>query len=415
MPRGAADIPDLRLEVLQNFVTKFTAPPELIFQNLFPASNSPSSTIKWESHTGTRGMTPFKPPGAKTPMSYPLGIAKHSAECAFWGEMMYFDEEFLNNLRKEGTENTYQDAQSRLARELAGMTNRCYRRKEWMWAKALISGTFTYSETGGTKITVNYELPSTHSVTLGTDYKWQNGSQRDILSDIITGKRVIADDCGGQVDWAFCNSYVLQYMAQDPTILTLLQKTAFGQGNLFEGNLNKLVAVNPKIIGSLLDIPNLVVFDEKYEVRTYLTAAVIANSTTVVSVANPADFEAGDTLTFYDVSAGTSEDETVASVDIEAGTITVSSAPATSYKSGEDYVYTRKYFVPSDKFVMVASRVEGQPIAEFKRAPFGLDRHYGLKTDRKEEWDPEGVFIRVQDKGLPVIYQRDAIYTLDVN
>jgi glycogen debranching enzyme len=195
----------------------------------------------------------------------------------------------------------------------------------------------------------------------------------------------------------------------------LLQKTTFGQGNLFEGNLHKIVAVNPKIIGSLLDIPNLVVFDEKYEVRTYLTAAVTADSTTTISVANPADFEVGDTLTFYDVSAGTSEDETISAVSVEAGTVTVSTAPSTSYKSGEDYVYSRKYFVPSNKFVMVSSRVEGQPIAEFKRAPFGLDRHYGLKTDRKEEWDPAGVMIRVQDKGLPVIYQRDGIYTLTVN
>lgn len=415
MPRGLADIPDLRLEVLQNFVEKFMTPPELILQNLFSSSNSPSSTIKWESQTGTRGMAPFKVPGGITPQTYPLGMAKHSAEAAFWGEKMYFDEEFLNNLRKAGTESMYYDAQSRLARELAGLVNRCKRRKEWMFAKMLTAGAFAYTEQGGTKISVDYDIPSTHQATLGTDYKWEAGSQRDILGDIIDGKRIISDDCGAKVDYALCNSYVLRYLASDPTIQTLLQKSAYGNGDLFTGTRNGIVGVNPAVLGSLLDIPRLVIYDETYEVREYLTAVVTADSTTTISVANVVDFEVGDSLVFYDVSAGTYEAETISTVTPESGTVEVSTAPSTSYKAGEDYVYTRKYFVPSTMFLMMASKVEGQAVAEFKQAPFGLNRGYGLKPDRKEEWDPEGIFIRVQDKGLPVLYHRDSMYQLTVN
>ena len=63
---------------------------------------------------------------------------------------------------------------------------------------------------------------------------------------------------------------------------------------------------------------------------------------------------------------------------------------------------------------MFASSVDNQQIAEYKKAPFSLDRHYGVKVDRKEDWDPEGVWIRVQDKGLPILYQRDAMYVLTV-
>jgi hypothetical protein len=74
----------------------------------------------------------------------------------------------------------------------------------------------------------------------------------------------------------------------------------------------------------------------------------------------------------------------------------------------------KKYFIPDDKFCLFATAVDGSPIAEYKTAPYGLGRHYGLFTDRKEEWDPEGVFIRVQDKGIPVLYHRDAVYILDV-
>jgi len=415
MPRGLGEITELRLEVLQNFVTMWTLPPELMLMQLFGSSDSPSSTIKWESQEGGRGMTPFKPPGAPSPMTSPYGVAAHEAEAAFWGEKMFFDEEFLNNLRRAGTENEYYDAASRLANELSGLTNRSNRRKEWMFAKMLFTGSFTYAVKQGVMMSVNYSLRDDHIVSLATDYKWQSGTKRDIISDIINGKTKIKDSCGSNTDFAVCNSTVLKYLAQDPTILTLLQKSAFGSGDLFKGAVHRIVGVNPQVVASLLDIPNLVIYDESYEVRAYLTAVVTADSTTSISVEDASDFVAGGTLRFVDVSEGTYEEETISSVDVQAGTVTVATAPSTSYKPTEDYVSMVQKFVADDKFCMFASRVENKPIAEFKRAPFGLDRNYGIKPDRWEKKDPDGIFIRVEDKGLPVLYQRDAVYILDVN
>ena len=416
MSRGIPDIPDLRLEVLQNFVTTFTAPPELVLMGLFPGdAQSPSSTVKWESQEGSRGMAPFSPPGAPSPQTAPKGVAQHQAMAANWREKMYFDEEFLNNIRKEGSESEYLDASRRLSRELAGLTNRSNRRKEWMYSKMMFTGSFDYSVNTGVYISIDYSIPSTHRATLGVDYRWQNGTKRDIWGDIIDGKKLVREDCGGVVDYALFNSTVLRYLAQDPTIQTLLQKSAFGTGDLFKGNVNKIVGVNPQVIGALLDIENFIVYDEMYEVRGWLAAAVTADSTTTVTVDDASDFLAGETLRFVDTSAGTYEDETISSVDENANTVTVSTAPSTSYKIGEDYVAQRSYFIPSDKFTMFASTVDGQPIAEYKAAPYGLDRRYGISTDQHEEWDPEGVYIRVRDKGLPVLYQRDAMYILDVN
>lgn len=414
MPRGIGEIPSLRLETLQKFVTLWTAPPGLILQNVFPASDSPSSTIKWESQEGSRGMTPFVPPGAPAPTTAPHGVAAHSAEAAYWKEKMHFDEEFLNNIRKEGTETQYMSAVQRLAKELNGLQNRSARRKEWMFSKMLFAGSFDYSVVGGTKISVDYSLPSANSVTLTANYKWSDGTQRDMLGDVIDGKKQISDECGGKVDYAFCNSTVLRYLAQDPSILALLQKTAFGEGDLFKGSRNGIVGVNPKVLGSLLDIDNLIVYDEKFEARTYLTAVVTADTTSTITVEDTADFEAGGTLRFHDVSADSFEDETISSITTESKQIVVASAPSTSYKAGEDYVSMVRPFIPDTTFAMMASMVEGQKIAEYKRAPFALDRHYGTKVDRHEEWDPEGVWIRVQDKGLPILYQRDAVYILTV-
>ena len=64
---------------------------------------------------------------------------------------------------------------------------------------------------------------------------------------------------------------------------------------------------------------------------------------------------------------------------------------------------------------MFAPVVDNKAIADYWQAPFGLDRNWGLKPDRWETKDPDGIFIRVEDKGLPVLYQRDGTYILNVN
>jgi hypothetical protein len=199
---------------------------------------------------------------------------------------------------------------------------------------------------------------------------------------------------------------VLNLMILDTGIQTLLTKNNYGQGDLF---------ANPSsVLGRLLDIKNLIVYDEQYQLTAWITAAVTGSSTTTVYVDDAADFEVGGTLRFHDISADTYEDETISAVDVAAGTITVSSAPTASFKAGEDKVTMTKKFLPTNKVLMFASSVEGQLIAEFMEAPFAVDRVWGLKLDKKLEWDPEGIWIRSQNKGLPVLYQRDGLLTLQI-
>jgi len=409
--KGASNISELRLSVLNKLVTTFQAPPALLFSNLFPDVTDVSDTIKWESQEGNRGMTPFKAPGGPSPRTAPVGVAQHNAFAAFLGEKEFYDESFLNNLRKEGTESEYLAAQQRLARELKSMTNRCRRRKEFMYAKMFTAGTFTYYEKDGIKAVVDYDIPDANEVSLGTNYLWSTGSSKDIMGDIMDGKIVVSDACGGLIDYFACNSVVLQYMAQDATLQTLLQSSSFGKGNLFKDTNQSLIGVQPAVLGSLLGIKNFIVYDEKYTVSEYLTAALAASGTTVY-VGNAADFEAG-TATLHDTSAGTSEAVTISAIDPQAGTITVGATTA-AFKQGEDKITQTLPYIPNDKILMYASQVDGQAIADFRQAPYGLQRHWGLQTHQWETTDPDGIFIRVEDKGLPVLYQRDAIYILDV-
>lgn len=416
MPRGSSDIPILRLEVLQGFMQQFMAPPNLLLMNMFGSSPSPSSTVTWESQRGGRGMTPFVPPGAPAPVTSPHGVAQHVAEAAYWKEKMPFDEEFLNNLRQPGTDAVYQSAAQRLARELAGLKNRSMRRKEWMFAQMLCNNGFSYHMKGGYRAAVDYGIPSDHRITLGSNYNWNNGASKDILGDLRDAKITINRDCGGTIDYAICNSNVLKLLAADTTIRDILKRQAFmvGESNLYGGALHNLIGVNPKVIGSLLDIPNFIIYDEMYEVRAWLTGAVTGGSTTWVSLDDVSDFEEDAPVRFWDKSAGTYEDRVVLAKNSENGTIQINYPPTFSYKSSEDYVTQAKPFIPDDKFIMMSSRVDNQPIAEYKEAPFGLNRNYGQFTDSHDEWDPEVTWIRVQDKGLPILYFRDAIYTLDV-
>jgi len=419
MPRGASDIPALRLEVLQEVMQTFMSAPKFFLMNLFPSSNALSSTIKWESQRGGRGMTPFVPPGAPAQVTAPHGIAEHYAEAAYWKEKMPFDEEFLNNIRKPGTTAEYQEAEATLARELASLSWRSDRRKEWMFTQMLFNGGFTYHVKGGYRVTIDYGIPSDHDVTLASAYNWSDGGSKNIINDIQDGKLRIRNDCGGMVNVAICNSEVLKLLANDTAIRQLLRRTDFmggagGSKNLFEGNKHNIIGVNPAILGSLLDIDTLYVYDEMYEVRAWLTQGVTGGSTTWFTVDDTSDFEVSQSLRFWDASAGTYEDVYIIGVNHENGTIQIDSPPVSSYRSAEDYVTMQKYYIPSDKFVMMATKVDGQPIAEYKAAPYGLNRVWGQYTDRHDEWDPDVTWIRVQDKGLPILKNRDAMYILTV-
>jgi len=405
--KGSAGVPVLQLETLNKVIQMLPAAPSLFWTNMFPSSNYESDAIKWEIEYGSAGLTPFVAPGAPAPTIGLDGVGEGNAKAAFYKEKMYFDEVFLNNIRQVGTDQ-YETAERKLAKGLQKLRSRCDRRTEWMMAKAIINGAFSYTAVGGVQFTVNYGIPSTHLVTLTGNNVWLTGSTRNPISDIATGKQVLADDAGVQVTKAICNSALLRGLMLDANIQALLKKDAFGEGNLFVNTA--------QVVGSLLGVGNLVVYDDFHEVEQMLTGAVTGGATTTIPVADTTDIEVGSIARFIDVSEpNVWEDEVVASVDHAASTFTVSAAPTLGFKGQEDVVRIRKKFLADNEFLLMSEKnADGNPIAEYMKAPFGLQRTWGLKVDTHEEWDPEGLWIRVQNKGLPVIYHPDCIYKLTV-
>jgi len=401
--KGTQGIPALQLETLNKLISKLDKVPSNFFSNLFASVPYPSDTIKWETEYTSGGMTPFVAPGSIAPTIGIDGIGQCEARAAYWKEKMFFDEEFLNNLRQPGTTATYDTAERKLAKGAKKLQYRCQRRREWMLASMIVNGSISYNINGGAKFTVSYGVPSTHQVTLDpTTRNWVTGTSRNPVEDIFDGKTVLSTDAGVQPEFCILNSELLKVLILDSKIQALLEKSSFGNGDLFS---------NPgPVLAALLGVGKLTVYDELYEVQGWLTTTP---GSTTIYLDDTTDFEVGGTARFINtVTYNTWEDETITAVDPVAGTITVLAQPSATFVGGRDKVVMRKKFIDDDTFLMLATNVGGDAVAEFMEAPYGLDRRWGFFADTKDEWDPEGMWLRVQDKGLPVFYHPDTTYKL---
>lgn len=406
--KGSEGIKELQHVVLNGLISVLPKRQVSRFSGILPDDKNDSDKIKWEVEYSSTGMTPFVAPGAPAPLVGIDGVGEGSASAAYFKEKMFFDEVFLNNMRKPGTTKHHQASQ-RLASAISRLDYRCERRKDWMVAKALIDGGFTYVKNGGQRFTVNYGIPESHFLTLASDRKWSDGANRNAVEDIFDAKEVLANDAGlSQSDLkAYCNTSVLKMLMLDTKVQGLLAKSAFGEGDLFK---------NPSaVIGMLLGVGPLELVDDLYEITGWLMGDITGGSTNVIPIDNVTDYEAGGTLRVYDLSKVNSwEDRIINSIDKVNSTATVASAYSRSVKRAVGKVGMKKKFIEDNKFLLFSDMFEGQKIGKVLSAPFGLERKWGRYLDSKDEWDPDGTYVRVQDKCLPVIMFPMTTYTITV-
>ena len=405
-------IPELRLSVLTKLISRFMGDirGKLKLSKLFGEDRYPSDKIEWEAQIGNRGMTPFSNEDAPSPRVVPTGVSAHEARAAFWKEKMYFGSSFLNNIREPGTKEKFYATKKFLARQMNMLANRCARRKEWMVAKMLSGGGFEYVDPQGKTINVDYGVPTDNLIALETARKWSDYSadtSANPVEDIMDAKIFMNNANGTEIDYAMFTSEILKLLVMAPKIQSLLAKSQFGQGDLFARPL--------QVLGNLLDIPNMVLYNEMYQVRGWLTSAVSAGAGPhTIYVDDATDFEVGSVIYIHSLRNKTKEKLTVSAVSPTAGSVTATGTLTGGYRAKEDCVVMTRKFLPTNKFCMFSSQVEGQKIAEFMKSPFGLDRHYGTKTSRWYEDDPDGMWLRVENKGLPVLYFEDAIFNYTV-
>jgi len=402
----------LKLETLNKLYKKFPKPENLMFLNLFKDTQYPSDTIRWQVEYGSVGMTPFVAPGAPSPaIGDDIFHSEGSAAAAYWKEKIFLDEVLLNNLRHPLTEQTYYTAEKQLARQNQRLRARCDRRKEWMISQMLFTNAISYQAQGGVKFTVNYNVPAQNTVTLGGADRWDvgggvAGATATPIRDILDVRQAYVDEVGKEPEYAVITTSLLQLMMFDPQLQTLLMKSTFGEGDLF--------AKPAIVLANLLGIGNLVIYDEWFDISSWVT--VVTNATTF-TVEDTTDMEVGQQVRVYNMRQPFAwEAATIGAINFATNVITLAGGGVTAanYVAGSSRIQMRKRFANVDEFLFFSKTIDNEPIAEFMEAPFGNDRTWGAYLDMKEEWDPDGIWLRVQNKGLPVLYWPNAIMRLVV-
>jgi hypothetical protein len=415
--KGLANgIDALRLEVLNRVVSQMPVAKDLFFLNMFPSNNYPSDSIRWLLEYGTSGMSPFAAPGAPAPvMGDEWLFAEGSARAAFWKEKTFLDEQMLNNLREPLTESQYMTAERQLSRKELRLKTRSDKRREWMIAKMFFDGTLTYQQEKGLKFTIDYGIPEQHKLALTGEELWIKddgamGSSAKPVQDTFDVLDTYVDNVGREPEYVLTTRKIIRKLMFDEDIQGLLQKSTFGEGDLFN---------NPvKVLGDLLGFGGkLATYDEIYEVSSWLTTDLSAGGTDIY-VEDATDFD--DTansgvLRIFDMTKQyVWEDLTIESVDRANNKITVTEGPTNSYKAQRDRVVLRRKYMTEDRITMFSTSKEGEPAAEFMNAPFGLERYWGQQVDQHENWDPDGIWLRVRNKGLPVLYHPDLVINFKV-
>ena len=400
-----------KLETLNKFLKRLPKQENLLFINLFPTEQYPSDTIRWMVEYGSVGMTPFVAPGSPSPnVGDDQYYSEGSAVAAYWKEKTFLDEVILNNLREPLTEQTYYTAEKQIARRSQRLRARCDRRKEWMISQMLFKNSFSYQIKGGAKFTVNYNVPSQNSIALTGNDVWfdkatdAKGSTATPIKDVFEFKQLYRDEIGRDAEYCVITTDILKLWMFDSDLQALLKKSAFGDGDLF--------SQPSKVLSALMGIDNLIIYDELFDISSWCAGDITSGTTVVVEDAT--DFEAGPARIYDMTAAFTYEDMTIDSINYATNTLTFTEAPTGNYYNGKARVAYRKKFASEEELMFFSKTVEGETIAEFMEAPFGLNRNWGMYADTKEEWDPDGLWMRIQNKGLPVMYWPNAIMRMKV-
>lgn len=403
--KGSEGIPSLKVETMNKLVSKFPKAPSLFFSSMFPENTYPSDEVKWEIEYGSAGMTPFVAPGATAPVVGVDGYGEASAKAAYLKEKAFLDETFLNGLRAVGTAEL-ENQERKLARMELKLHNRLLRRKEWMFAQMFLNGGFSYATAAGARFEINYGVPANHRLTLTGNDAWNvDHADSNPILDIMDGKTTLSEDGGGDtVQHAICNSEMIKTLMFKPSFQNLLSKSQFGEGDLFK---------NPTaVIANLIGVGNVTIYDEKYEVTGWanMNAAVGADE---IYVDDPTVFEIGGTMRLHSMSKiNLYEDKVIDQIDMTTGRVHFTTALTRAVVGGSTRVSMKKKFIDDNKMCLLNSSVDGVPVAEMLQSPYGIPRRWGMYADKKDVWDPEGVWLRIQFKGLPVMYNPDSTYII---
>jgi len=278
-----------------------------------------------------------------------------------------------------------------------------------MTCQAIFQGKISYLGPEGQVVEVDYGLPERQRFELAANEKWNyTGADPDVdpVRDIMELKLMLQNELGEQFTKCYMTTELLHVLIQNDRILQLAEKQAFGDGSLFSQPTT--------VIQTLMGLPPIELYDEQYTVRSFVTSAIAGGATLSFTVEDSSGYEVGDSCWLRRVENDrlAAEDEVIIdTVNHATRTIAVTAEPAHSYRPGYDYLDCTKKFLETDRIHLLAPTIQNNPAFGGINAPYGHPRKYGISSDQWNETDPDGLWVRVQNHCLPVVYLPQAAWS----
>lgn len=180
-----------------------------VCEELFPVQKKRGLDLKWLK--GAKGLPIVLKTSAFDAAAIPrarIGFEKLSSEMPYFKESMYVDEELrqeLNMVLETGNQAYIDSVLTRIFDDEMQLLRGARAARERMRMMALTTGVIAMAN-NGQSFTYDYGIPSTHKVSVGTD--WSDHANSDPIEDIRVGMELIYDETGVKPTRAMCDNKV---------------------------------------------------------------------------------------------------------------------------------------------------------------------------------------------------------------
>lgn len=406
-----ANHPLLSARNLQKVIGEFEpSPADYALANDLPIINVDQHKIAYDIRVGAGGMTRASSRDAESPTVSFGGVAQTEFEPPDWREKVVLTPAEITSLRKLGTENEVEKAQTIITRKGDDLRYRLENRMEWMRWQALL-GTLDVVQSD-VEIHIDYKIPVDMRPTLTGADMW-DATTSDPMDDFLQWMEIFRDLTAKPIKAMF-NDKLHRILLQNTKIRAIRDSLFVGQPNM--GNVT--IANLQNIFNSYAGIP-YERFDGGFKEVTMLTTALSASGTSLV-VDDVGTIAAGNTINllhkFGDQQARVRL--SVTAVNATTKTITVASPGAdVAYPVGSR-VYVKKFYIPDNKFIIrgqLPGNIEGGSqwgaiISTLH--PYGeggmIDPVSGpFLKPILEDKDPPRLSLLAGIRAAPVVYHRD--------
>jgi len=390
------------------------APTRYITDNWFPVQTTNSSTILIDiERTENFGLTQAAVPGEESPIVSAGGRKQKQVIAGTFREKVKLTQADLVAIRRPGTLDQNEAGREIMARKIRFLQGRAKDRMEWLNFQAL-TGSIVINE-NGINYTVTFPMAGTFTPTVST--LWSNPATAKPISDLRDFSR-LARGNGMKFTRAYMNAATYNTAAKTSEFETLFLQTASGwsTGQMPRGMRSSDLA-NDLMRRYMQDVPQIVVHDEGYHLRTSATAQ-LTSGTATATVDDANHFAAGDSVTVEAYNATTMEIKTIQSISGNVITFTTNFASTFPVGSTLD---TFKRFIADGKVLVMPESMPGanMDVAKLGRfylapteyTPGGLmSPKAGLITEIQihDNWDPKVAVVIGGFSGMSAVLIRNA-------